>query len=317
MSQFQQYVDFKCSNKIAISLEAYEAALTERLKNVVWREDYIESSEAEKVAIEQCLLNQHYPQTNPFMVALSSMNPRKIQAAYSAYQEWNQGPMPEALFQFKAYCLYGAKPQLNEQETLRLLMHKTSKNMHKLGKLLETASLFLPGFKSLIGIVPKEPQGREWVYPVEKAVVEVSRPPASGKFGCGLAPGGLEVWTLDENSEAFYVDDGLQRDFFGLIKEIQQPRSVSARKVMTLYFNATCEERDVYADARRQLSVLGNAEIYPRLMTERAPLPSIHDTWKVRVDTRHLVQVQPGEYEPAGNNEIPIKYIELIGEGAG
>jgi len=316
MSLFQQYVDFKCSNKITIRLEGYEKALEERLKNVVWREDYIDSSEAEKVAIEQSLLDQHYPQANQFMVALSSMNPCKIQAAYNAYQEWHKGAMPEALFQFKAYCLYGEKPKLNEQETLRFLLHKTSKNMHKLGKLLETATLFLPGWKSAIGIEPKEPEGREWAYPVEKAIVEVSRPPASGKFGCGLA-GGLEIWTLDENNEAFYADAGLQKDFFGLIREVQQPRSKSHKKVMTLYFAAPFQERAVYADARRQLSVLGSAEIYPRLMTEAAPLPSIHDTWKVRVDARHLVQVQPGEFEPVGNNEIPIRYLELMREGVG
>jgi len=137
MSLFQQFVDFKSSNRIAICLEDYEKALEARLRNIVWREDYLESSEAERLAIEQTLLEQHYPRTQHFMLALASMNPNKIQAAYKVYQEWNRDALPDPLFHFKANCLYGQKCHLNEKETVGFLVQKTSQNMHKLGRILE------------------------------------------------------------------------------------------------------------------------------------------------------------------------------------
>jgi len=314
MSLFQKFMDFKSSNRIAICLEQYEKAVEGRLGNVVSREEYLESSEAERIAIEQTLLEQHYPRTHHFMLALASMNPTKIQSAYKVYQEWHQDALPEPLFQFKAQCLYGQKCNVDEKETLRFLVHKTSKNMHKLGRIIEMATTRIPGWASLVRIEPKEPQDQEWVYPVDKALVEVSRPPASAKFGCALLPANIEIWTLDENNDAFYGDGALQEDYFGLVREMQRPGPAPA-KLRTLYFQAPIRERAVYADARRKLSILGGADLYPRPLTESPGEQATHDTWKVRVNSRHLVEVQTGHYEPIGNAEIPIKHIELVSEG--
>src|SRR5262252_9433433 len=171
MSLFQQFVDFKGSQRIAIYLEDYEKALEARLRNIVWREDYLGSSEAERLAIEQTLLDQHYPRTQHFMLALASMNPTKIQAAYRVYQEWHRDALPEPLFQFKANCLYAQKCSLNEKETLRFLLQKTSQNMHKVGRLVETASARVAGWRSVVRIEPKTPQDEEWVCPVDQAIV--------------------------------------------------------------------------------------------------------------------------------------------------
>ncbi len=297
MTFFQQFLESKISNKVSISVEEYEKSLRERLENVVQREDFY-NTESDKIAIEQTLLEQHYPNTDQFMLSIASNNPQKIQAAYKTYQNWNKEPLPEALFNYKIN-LYG-KHNLNKQDILQSLLKETDKNMHKIGKIIEAASIRIPSWKSVIKIKPKEPT--EWIYPADEAIIEISRPPAAGSFSCKLLPGFVEMDMLDENNDAFYADEGLQQDLYSLIKEIQKPRDKSP-KILTLYFNAPLSERAIYTDAKRKLAVFGYAEVPSKPMTETVE-ESIHDTWKIRVNSKYL-----NEYN------IPVKYIELIKEG--
>jgi hypothetical protein len=315
MNPFREFMDFKSNNKISVVLENYEEALLDNIKLVAWQ-GYIQSNEAEKAAIEDILLTQHYPKVNNFMLALESMNPQKIQAAYQVYQDWCGGSLPEPIYDFKVKALTRSSSALNEQEIVRLLLQKTSQNMHKVGKIVEMTIAKIPRWGSKVVIFPALPEGRSWFDPVEKATVEVHRPPAVGRIGCALLPGGLEIWTMDGN-EMFELDEGLQIDHGTLLARLMKPVE-APKRFLTMYFCADLAERPVYKEARRRLSLFGNAEIYPPTMRETIDNDNyIQDVWKVRVDSNYVIETQPQQFESVGRTEIPIKYIELIREGTG
>ena len=312
MSLFRDFMEVKSHNKVSVVLENYEQGLQEKLKLV--KDVYVECDEAEKIAIEEILLSQRYPRINSLMIALESLNPQKIHAACKVYENW-YGSLPNTLHDYKVKALTRSQSTLSEEDTLRLLSNKTSQNMHKISKIVEMTINRIPKWRSKVIVQPDLPEGKAWMEPVEKGIVEVHRPPCFGKIGCALLPGGLELWVIDE--QEMDLDKGLQEDFCALMEGLMYPVS-PVKKLMTVYFPAKVSERSIYKEARRRLALFGNAEILPPAMKVTIDEDNyVNDIWKARIDSGYLVETASNLFEAVGHAEIPIRYIELIREGTG
>ncbi len=116
--------------------------------------------------------------------------------------------------------------------------------------------------------------------------------------------------------EEFFPNSGIESDYFNLIKEIRSPGSSSKGKDISLYTARPIKDRQRYLDNQTLPSGIFLTQSYNHAEGLASDLGGneVRDIWKVRVNTRYLVQTLEGnekQFQVVNNEPVKAK-MELI-----
>lgn len=123
---------------------------------------------------------------------------------------------------------------------------------------------------------------------------------------------------LDAGDTDFFRDPAVEADYFALVAELRSPGS-SARpgKVLTLYTARPRKDRATYDGAKVVPHGIFLTTDEDRAYRLGLDLGGDRDVYRVRIDTRHLVQTLDAggtrEYQAVGRGTVPVVAIERVG----
>lgn len=128
---------------------------------------------------------------------------------------------------------------------------------------------------------------------------------------------------LEAGDADFFTNDATQSDYFNLIKELRNPgSSQSGGKILTLYTARPVRDRQVFLDAKTvpsNLFLTSNYNAAEGIAVELAGQDKIRDVWKIRIDSRYLIQTLDAptekQYQVVGDAEVPVKSMTLLSPG--
>lgn len=307
MSKFVDYMRRRDSGPVALDMNQYRDWLLGRGSNVLWQEAVQHSTEAERLLAEQYLRSVVYPDLFSFRYALDSGDREKIGKEFSAIRRWHEGAMPD---QVRPLYLKWTGAVTNDVGVAsRLILDATQAKMLTVAKACRDAvnTLDEEWQDSIVVVSPvMDGCGAE---PVRLADVRVSTPASWATFRCEAGESGVEiVEVLNRSSDGFYLDEGLQEDFYNLVNSMKSPPG-HRHKVLTLYLNEPAAP-EAFKAAVRNLTLYGSASVPLPEMTINPPQE--YPFWKIRVDEALVVEVEPDKFRPVGEDETAVRHLEFM-----
>lgn len=213
--------------------------------------------------------------------------------------------------------------QQEAEQDIARLSKETYEKMKTLANMIQESANRTQWSGSPVFIYPKEPSdenGTNWLVASEDANIYI------GDNEDGNSPA-LEVFLIDGKftvppegiveDDDFFSNPDNTRDYFNLIKEINNPGSSSkSGKTLTLYTARPASDREMYMNAT---TVPGG--IYLTSSENDAVGLSIdfggkRDIWKVRIDDRYVQKMldmpQFKHYQVMGRDPVPVKSITFF-----
>lgn len=107
----------------------------------------------------------------------------------------------------------------------------------------------------------------------------------------------FDVGDIIDDEEDIDVDFGWQNDYYKLINEIKKPGSTSVGKNITLYTARPRKDREFYENTNtlpNGIYLTNNLSSAEGLATELAFSGGIRDVWKVKINSKYLLQTLNG-----------------------
>jgi hypothetical protein len=122
---------------------------------------------------------------------------------------------------------------------------------------------------------------------------------------------------LDAGDRDFFTDPAVEADYFALVSELRSPGSTARTgKVVTLFTARPRKDRAQYDGAKAIPHGIFLTTGEDRAYRLGMDLGGERDVYRVRIDSRHLVQTLDAggvrEYQAVGRGTVPVVSIDLV-----
>lgn len=223
--------------------------------------------------------------------------------------------------------------QEDGQQDIQRIIQTTTQNMQKLQTLLQQTISRIPWNGSAVTINVGSPphflNKPDFLKPVTDAHISVGTPTSFNStadftiFVDEENPGKIEVDDiLDAGDDDFFENKQTEQDYFYLVRELKKPGSVKSSKTYNLYTARPIQDRNLFMNATIIPPNIFLTNTYDRaegIAMDLAGSSKIRDIWKIRIEEKYLITTldtgKEKDYQVIGNQQVPIKNIELIRQG--
>jgi hypothetical protein len=215
-------------------------------------------------------------------------------------------------------------PQQAENDVLRIVA-KTKANMEKIAQNVRQAISRIEGFSTPVIVQAREvDKNDDYLEDRDDASIEFGVDINAPSFTYFTLDGKIEIDdVLEAGDSDFFTNSKIQSDYFNLVKELRRPGSSSGQgKVLTLYTARPIQDRHIYMEAKvvpSNLFLTSNYNSAEGIALDFAGREGTRDVWKIRIDSRYLVQTLDSpmekQYQVVGDGSVPVVSMTLISPG--
>lgn len=337
--------------QVSVSTEAYERSVWARVQQILnygdEKRQRLQTYTPNIANIQSVLAKYNYPSLPQLMAALQSGNGEQVEEFFLDLSQFHrniskqmgwQGTddlwtvykelrdfVEHAEMQAPEYEPYSMQ---QAQTDLAPLLQQTRANMQKIAQNIQEAISRISQWHGTPVLVEASAVDKDWnVFSdaMDYATIELA-PTGDGmnpNFTYFQADGKVEIDDILEAGDTdFFTDPKAQSDYFNLVKEIRSPGSTGkGGKVLALYTARPYKDRRMYMEAQEVPSGLFLTNRYDSALGLASDLQGgepRRDVWKIRIDSRYLVQTLDGmekQYQIVGDGMVPVYGMTLVDEG--
>lgn len=288
--------------------------------------------------IAELLKTINFPNTENVIQSILSDDHEKMMSAYSSIYEWsksqkalNYDNVYEINTQIRNHINKHYPYELSEEDAQKLAKQSiqvTENNMNVIKNKIEIAIKNI-GYWSIPLIIKPIPSSQhlgklDHTRPCTAASIKLGESKLTPDFSCFLDENNqISIDDVLEGGDTdFFESPSIQRDYFNLIKELNNPGSSKTGKMMTLYTARPIKDRNIYMN---KLQIPTNIFLTNRFNDAEALISDLpgtdkrRDVWKVKIDSRFLIETLNNgitkHYQAIGESWIPVTSLELISTG--
>lgn len=249
------------------------------------------------------------------------------------YSQEVQNAVENLVSRYSEHPQYPYSQEEGKQDIQRIIQ-TTTQNMQKLQTLLQQTISRIPWNGSVVTINVTRPPSDflnkpDFLKPVTDAYISVGNPTSFNTtaeftiFADEENAGKIEIDDiLDAGDDDFFENKQTEQDYFNLVRELKRPGSVKSSKTFFLYTARPIQDRNLFMNATTVPPNIFLTNTYDRaegIAMDLAGSSKIRDIWKIRIEEKYLmITLDTGrekDYQVIGNQQVPVKSIELIRQG--
>lgn len=303
---YKKYVESKIKPKISLDLQNYRENLQANLAKFLFSSDEITNEIiSHLVNIDEFLeyLSElKYPKSEEYIIALSSLNSKRISYVNSQFREWAKTKnIDKTIFNNIQKDVYYYQTKLHSNQLTapdidRIIDHACMQSKNILEKMSNNIQMAMEQitWKNYEVII-------EAIYPKENIVV------SEAQIKIGSSHFLYEKTNIGFNVKECY---DLSENVKTLVDKLKGNKY---NPIVTLYMSRPISERDYYEDVKRNLCLGRRTVLSSNIQFVNQPrVLEGFDTWKIKLEKNYIIEKQQEYY--GLKDDIPIKWIERINE---